>query len=94
MCTTLNTTRTPLWCALQPHQGCATHEGTAQGQEPTVTGSRRKDSFFGVRVEETQTASFPVKTLKGKMSFPIVSADRISSPHGRTLVRSSTSSIS
>lgn len=68
--------------------------GHGQGQEPTGTGSRMKDSFFGVGVEEMQTASFPVKKLKGKMSFPIVSAHRISSPHGRTLMRSSTSSMS
>lgn len=43
------------------------------GEESTGTRAnsyrqQNKDSFFGVRVEEMQTASFPVKTPKGKMS--------------------------
>jgi len=39
---------------------CHTGERRAQGQEPTVTGSRRKDGFFGVGLEEKKTATFPV----------------------------------
>lgn len=81
MCTTLTTAGAQLWCALRPRVG--------ERSTGTGTNSRRQlkkeGQFLWVGVEEVPTPAFPVKTAKKKVSFPIASAHRISSPHGHTL---------
>lgn len=65
-------------CALHSQQGCATQEEST-GTWANSHRHQNKDSFFGVGVEELQTAYFPAKTPKGKMSSLL--CELTGSPH-------------
>lgn len=68
MCTPLSNPRAPPQvCSALTARLCHSEEEST-GTQANSHRQQNRDSFFGVGVEEIQTASLPVKTPKGKMS--------------------------